>query len=213
MLIHHLIILFMFLFNISTEHNIIYKEISKICIWYISSPWQHNNAQHILRYVCCLSSSCVPHVVSFHWLSIFACPFGILYRLFISLDFYWYALFYPIVRLYQVPFTIHLVHLRFLIELVLLILFSFLCCVVIFLFFCCVCLFFLYIYIYCLSSSCVLRTKCWQCIWIVHSWLPCRFSLTVANFSGLSILVVPSVFSNCCQCLWIVHSWCPDGFL
>jgi hypothetical protein len=189
MLIHHLIILFMFLFNISTEHNIIYKEISKICIWYISSPWQHNNVQHILRYVCCLSSSCVPHVASFHWLSIFAWTFGIFYRLFISLDFYWYALFYPIVRLYQVPFTIHLVHLRFLIELVLLILFSFLCCVVIFfILLLCVSVFLIYIYILFVFVLC-----------------PAYQMLTV--YLDCSFFIAKSVFSNCCRFL------CPVSFL
>ena len=39
---------------------------------------------------------------------------------------------------------------------------SFLCCVI----------------LYCLSSSCVLCAKCCQCLWIVHSWLSLRFSLT-----------------------------------
>jgi len=35
-------------------------------------------------------------------------------------------------------------------------------------FLCCFCLF-------CLSSSCVLSTQCWQCLWIVHSSLPLLF--------------------------------------
>jgi hypothetical protein len=43
---------------------------------------------------------------------------------------------------------------------------SFLCCVVL----CCVCLI-------CLSY--VLCTLCCQCLWIVHSWLSLRFSLTL----------------------------------
>ena len=30
----------------------------------------------------------------------------------------------------------------------------------------------------CLSSCCVLCTEGCQCLWIVHSWLPLRFSLT-----------------------------------
>ena len=33
-------------------------------------------------------------------------------------------------------------------------------------------------YLFCLSSSCVLCTLCFQVLWIVHSWLPLRFSLT-----------------------------------
>jgi hypothetical protein len=75
--------------------------------------------------------------------------------------------------------------------------------------------------------SYVLCTQCWQCFWIVHSWLPIQFSLmficpvscllNVDRTSGVSILGDPSVFSNvylscvsCIQrwqCLWIVHSW------
>jgi hypothetical protein len=63
---------------------------------------------------------------------------------------------------------------------------------------------FLYnVYLFCLSSSCVLCTQCCQCLWIVHSWLHLRFSLTficfvclrpvsfvhnVTSVSGLSIL-------------------------
>jgi len=33
-------------------------------------------------------------------------------------------------------------------------------------------------FLFCLSSSCVLCTLCCQFLWIVHSWLPFRFSLT-----------------------------------
>ena len=29
-----------------------------------------------------------------------------------------------------------------------------------------------------LSSSCVLCVQCYPCLWILHSWLVCRFSLT-----------------------------------
>jgi hypothetical protein len=32
-----------------------------------------------------------------------------------------------------------------------------------------------------LSSSCVLHADCCQCLWIVHYWLPYRFSLTFMN--------------------------------
>ena len=75
--------------------------------------------------------------------------------------------------------------------------------------------------------SCVLCTICRQFLWIVHCWLPLRCSPTficpvscvlyVASFSGLFILISPSVFSNvylscvlctiCGQFLWIVHCW------
>ena len=60
-------------------------------------------------------------------------------------------------------------------------LFSFLCCVFggirvahHFSFLCCV-------FLFCLSLSCVLWIQCRQCLWIVHSWLPLRFSLTFIN--------------------------------
>jgi hypothetical protein len=63
--------------------------------------------------------------------------------------------------------------------------------------------------------------------------LPLRYSLTfifpvscvsyVASFSGLSIFIAPSIFSNiylscvlcilCCQFLWIVHFYCLFGIL
>ena len=33
-------------------------------------------------------------------------------------------------------------------------------------------------FLFCLSSSCVLCTQCCQFLWIVHSWLFLRFSLT-----------------------------------
>jgi hypothetical protein len=33
--------------------------------------------------------------------------------------------------------------------------------------------------LFCLSLSCVLCTQCCQFLWIVHSWLPLRFSLTL----------------------------------
>jgi hypothetical protein len=75
--------------------------------------------------------------------------------------------------------------------------------------------------------SYVLWTQCWQCHWIVHSWLPIRFSLificpvscvlNVDSTSWLSILGRPLGFlyvylacvlcNQCWQCLWIVHSW------
>ena len=34
------------------------------------------------------------------------------------------------------------------------------------------------LFLFCLSSSCVLSTKCCQCLWIVYSWFSLRFSLT-----------------------------------
>ena len=80
--------------------------------------------------------------------------------------------------------------------------------------------------------SCVLCAPCCQCLWIVHSWLPHRFSLTfichvscAPNVASVWIVhswLPPSVFSNvylscvlcaqCCECLWIVHSWLPHRF-
>ena len=49
----------------------------------------------------------------------------------------------------------------------------------------------------CFSSSCILRTQCYQFLWIVHSWLSIRYFLTficsvsyvpnVASFSGMLI--------------------------
>jgi hypothetical protein len=35
-----------------------------------------------------------------------------------------------------------------------------------------------FIVLFCLSSSCVLCTQCCQFLWIVHFWLPLRYSLT-----------------------------------
>jgi hypothetical protein len=52
------------------------------------------------------------------------------------------------------------------------------------------------VYLFCLSSSCVIYIRCSQFFWIVHSWLPLRFSLTFID----------------CQCFWIVHSWLPLRF-
>jgi hypothetical protein len=98
------------------------------------------------------------------------------------------------------------------------------------------------VYLFGLSSSSVLCTKCCQFLWFVHSWLPLRFSLTficlvclrqvscvpnVVSFSVCPFLIAPSVFSNvylfglssssvlctkCCQFLWFVHSWLPLRF-
>ena len=39
-------------------------------------------------------------------------------------------------------------------------------------------IFFVLYVVFCLSSSCVLCIHCCQCLWIFHSWLPLRFSLT-----------------------------------
>jgi hypothetical protein len=36
--------------------------------------------------------------------------------------------------------------------------------------------------LYCLSSSCVLCTQCYQFLWIVHSWLHIRYSRTFICF-------------------------------
>jgi hypothetical protein len=62
---------------------------------------------------------------------------------------------------------------------------------------------------FCLSSSCVLCTKCCQFFWIVHSGLPLSFVYlrpvscvpNVASFSGLSIHDCPSVVFVFVLCL------------
>ena len=51
----------------------------------------------------------------------------------------------------------------------------------------------------CYQSSCVLCTKCCQCLWIVHSWLPLRFSLTFMEYyitmrSGLDSILYPTLY-------------------
>ena len=52
--------------------------------------------------------------------------------------------------------------------------------------------------------SYVLCTQCWQCLWIVHSWLPIRFSL---------IFICPlSCVFNGDKCLCIIHSWLSPRF-
>jgi hypothetical protein len=40
------------------------------------------------------------------------------------------------------------------------------------------------VFMLCMSSSCVLCAQCWQCLWIVHSWLLRRFSLTFLIYNG-----------------------------
>ena len=37
------------------------------------------------------------------------------------------------------------------------------------------------VFLLCLSTFSVLCAQCSQCLWIVHSWLPLRFSLTCIN--------------------------------
>ena len=68
-------------------------------------------------------------------------------------------------------------------------------------------------------------------LWIVHSWLPLRFSLTFIvflvyvcvygfqHFAVAHLLSFLLYFSSscvlciqCCQFLWIVHSWLPHRF-
>ena len=59
---------------------------------------------------------------------------------------------------------------------------SFLCCVVVF----------------SLSSSCVFNTQCFLCLWIVHSWLPLRLSLTfiyyvyICKYMNRKVIVQPA---------------------
>ena len=82
-------------------------------------------------------------------------------------------------------------------------LFSFLCCV----------------FLFCLSSSCVLCTQCSQCLWIffvlclvypmftvsLDCLRPVSCVPNVTSVSGLSSSCV--LCTQCSQCLWIVHSW------
>jgi hypothetical protein len=44
-----------------------------------------------------------------------------------------------------------------------------------------------------LFSSCVLCTRCYQCLWIVHSWLPLRYFLTLIFVLCLVYPVLPVV--------------------
>ena len=70
------------------------------------------------------------------------------------------------------PFASSWVHPRCLVESVLLI----------FLVFCVV----LWFFLLCLSSSCILCVQLFQCLWIVHSWLPLRFSLRFIFIHNIS---------------------------
>jgi hypothetical protein len=83
-----------------------------------------------------------------------------------------------------------------------------------------------------IKKPCVLCTLCCQFLWIVL-FIALRYSLTficpvscvpyVASFSGLSLFIAHSVFSNiylscvlctvCCQFLWIVPIYCPFSIL
>jgi hypothetical protein len=70
-------------------------------------------------------------------------------------------------------------------------------------------------FLYRLFSSC----RCYKCLWMVHSWLHLRFSLTfifILPVLQVSLdrpfLIAPSVFSNVYfhpvgLCLWMVHFW------
>jgi len=70
-------------------------------------------------------------------------------------------------------------------------LFSFLCCVVL------------------LSSSCVLCTLCYQFLWIVHSRLPLRFSLTfISNRLTTSVLDEGYSETSGAHKIWYLHCFC-----
>ena len=64
-------------------------------------------------------------------------------------------------------------------------------------------------FLFCLSSSCILCTQCCQFLWIVHSSLPLSFVClrsvscvpNVSSFSGLSILHCPSYLFVFVMCL------------
>jgi hypothetical protein len=56
-----------------------------------------------------------------------------------------------------------------------------------------------------LSSSCVLYVQCWQCLYVDHSWLPLRVSLTfIYNIHG--ILPVLAYRYNCWLIDWYFTS-------
>ena len=94
----------------------------------------------------------------------------------------------------------------------------------------CVCLRIVVSTTYCVVYLCiyvlfvfVLCTQCYQCLWIVHSWLPLLFSYRVLCTQCCQYLwIFPSVFSNVyfrsVSCVtgvanvWIVHSWLPTRF-
>ena len=63
---------------------------------------------------------------------------------------------------------------------------------------------FLWGFFLCLSSSCVLCTHCYQCLWVVHSSFPLRCSLvfiyTILKISGHEVLSEKEI------CHW-VNAW------
>jgi hypothetical protein len=61
-------------------------------------------------------------------------------------------------------------------------------------------------FVFCLSSSCVLCAICFQYLWIAHSWLPLRVSLTfiftylsIQMWKGTILLIVfrENIFDKC----------------
>ena len=59
--------------------------------------------------------------------------------------------------------------------------------------------FYVLCFLFCLSSSCVLCTQCCRFLWIVHSWLPLRFSL--AFICPSVVLLFPITIFLCkCRC-------------
>ena len=54
------------------------------------------------------------------------------------------------------------------------------------------------VFLFCLSSSCILCTLCCQFLWIVHSWLSLRFSLTFIY----SISVWEAITVWYCSCMF-----------
>ena len=55
--------------------------------------------------------------------------------------------------------------------------------------------FFRVVFLFCLSSPCTLCTQCCPCLWIVHSWLLLRFSLTLIYYLLCPVPCVPNVTS------------------
>ena len=55
------------------------------------------------------------------------------------------------------------------------------------------------VYLFCLSSSCVLCAQYCQCLWNVHSWLPLQFSLKFIEF----ILICENILFYVIKDIWV----------
>jgi hypothetical protein len=65
--------------------------------------------------------------------------------------------------------------------------------------------------VFSLSSSCVFNTQCFLCLWIVHSWLPLRLSLTfiyyvyICKYMNRKVVVQPAYSPHIfgCPTSWV----------